>query len=146
MPLTLKESIYRSQSLPRNEEIVRSRAALLESPDRELVEAVLLHNQPAPAIARLTGQSVHHVRRRVQRLTRRLNARVFLETMRLLRFLPADEALLARLHFCAGLSQRTIAQRLGQPDYYVRRRIEQISAELALVRRLVNRRRQVPEA
>lgn len=144
MTLSLRENICRQRHLPCDEEILRARAELLAPEDRELIEAVLIHGQSASSLARIMGVHPRAVRTRIHRLSRRLTSRPFLDAARALEYLPAEDAHLARLHFCQGASQRELARRLGMTSHVLRRRLDRISAEIATIRRM-HRPQPLPE-
>jgi len=136
MPLSLRESIARSQELPRSDVVLMGRAQLLEQADRDLVEAVLVRGQPASLIARMMGVGPRIVRTRVKRLGRRLVSQRFLDAARALAYLEADDVTLARLRFCGGLNLDALSQRLNVPIYTLRRRLDRISAQIVVIHRL----------
>ena len=123
MPLTLRESICRARPLPRNDEILMGRAELLKPQDRYVVEAVLVRNQPIRAIACMMGVSRRSVRNRVNRLGKRLASRGFLDAARALPYLSDEDARLAQM-------------RLGMSSHVLRRRLDCISAQIAIIRRI----------
>ncbi len=136
MPLSLRENICRHQELPDDQEVIRGRIELLDSPDRDLLEAILIQGQSAASLARIMGVRPRTLRERVRRLTHRLSSRRFLDAARSLSYLSAEDAELARMHFCQGLSQRELARRLGTSTHALRRRLDRIDAEITAIRRL----------
>jgi len=136
MALRLKDSIARSSPLPRDEQIIMGRAELLSTGDKDLVEAVLVRGQPATLIARIMGTSAKVIRARVRCLGRRLTSQRFLKAARALPYLDGDEAHLARLNFCAGVSQRRLARELGIPTHTLRRRLEHIAVKINVIHQL----------
>ncbi|MGC9454819.1 MAG: hypothetical protein ACP5HU_08125 [Phycisphaerae bacterium] len=136
MQLSLRENICRKQELPADDEIIRGRIELLSPPEKELLEAVLIRGQSAASLARIMGIPPRTLRDRVRRLSRRLTSRPFLDAARALPYLPAEDAELARLYFCQGLSQRTLARRLGLTSHKLRRRLDRVSAQISAIRRM----------
>jgi DNA-directed RNA polymerase specialized sigma24 family protein len=144
MPLPLRESICRQRGLPRDEGVLRGRLELLADEDRELLDAVLLRGQSASSLARIMGVRPRAIRGRVHRLIGRVTSRRFLDAARALEYLPADEAELARMHFCQGVSQRELCRRLRMTSHALRRRLDRVAAEIATIRRM-HRAGAVPE-
>lgn len=136
MPLRLRENICRVRQMPRNDDILMGRAELLAVEDRDLIEAILIRGQSTGSVARMIGLTPRIVRSRVYRLGRRLTSQQFLDTARALRYLSAPDALLARLRFCQGATQRQLSHRLGLSCHVLRRRLDHISAQVATIRRL----------
>ncbi|MFP3937088.1 MAG: hypothetical protein ACLFVW_02010 [Phycisphaerae bacterium] len=136
MPLSLQENICRKKELPADEEVIRGRMELLSPPEKELLEAVLVRGQSASSLARIMGVRPRTLRDRVRRLSRRLTSREFLDAARALQYLPAEDAELARLYFCQGLSQRALAKRLGITAHTLRRRLDRVSAQISAIRRM----------
>ena len=136
MPLPLKESIARCQKLPRTDAVLWGRAQLLEPADRDLVEVVLIRGEPAALMARIQGASPKRVRARVRQLGRRLASRRFVDAARALAYLDAPDAELARLRFCGGLGLKALSGRLGRPVHQLRRRLDRIAAQIAVIHRI----------
>ena len=141
MTLSLKESLAQNQELPRTDSILMGRARLLEPPDRDLVEAILIRGQPATLVARMMGRDPKAVRERVRRLTKHLASRRFLDAARALSYLEPADAELARLKFCAGLTIDQVAGRLGLSSAALRRQLGRLVPQIAVVRRLSIRTR-----
>lgn len=136
MQLSLRESICRHRELPDDQEILTGRIELLAPADRELLEAVLIRGQSATSLARIMGVRPRTLRDRVRRLSRRVASRRFLDAARAMSYLPDEDAELARLYYCQGLSQRALAERLGVTSHSLRRRLDRIAAEIATIRRM----------
>jgi len=136
MSLSLRENIYRSRALPRNEAVLMGRAQLLSDRDRDLVRAVMVHGQPAQSVARLTGRSARTVRSRVSRLARRMTSRAFLDAARALPYLEPGDALLARLAYCQQLSHRRLCLELMLTRHTLRRRLDRLAAQIQTIRRM----------
>ena len=136
MALTLRENICNARKLPSDPSVLAGRAQLLGREDCELVEAVLLRGQTVVSTAGLMGLSPRTVGNRVRKLAGRMSSRKFLDAARALRYLPGKEAALARLRFCVGLSERKLADKLGVSAHAVRRRLDRISAEIGMIRRM----------
>lgn len=135
MALSLRETICLARELPRTDAVLMGRAEFLSREDRDLVESVLIRGQPAAQIARLAGRTARSVRRRVHRIGRQLTSREFLDAIRALPYLSADDARLARLYFCQNVPQRPLAQRLGLTLHALRRRLDRLSAQIAAIAR-----------
>ncbi len=133
MHLTLRESICVATELPRNDTILMGRAELLSPEDRDLVDAVLIRGQSTRSVAGMMGGSARAVRRRVSRLGRRLTSRKFLSAARSLSYLSPDDADLAKLYYCQGLSHRQLVTRLGLSIHVLRRRLDRITAQIAVI-------------
>jgi len=141
MALTLRENICNARKLPQDEQLLIGRAELLCPEDRELIEAVLVRGQTVVSVAAMMGLSPRTVGNRVRRLAARLSSRRFLEAARALRMLPRQDAALARLRFCAGLSERKLAQKFGLSPHHIRRRVDAISAQIAVINRMLKARK-----
>lgn len=141
MALSLRENICRAGRLPRDEQVLMGRAALLEERDRALIEAIFVRGQRTRAVGRLMGLSTRQVRSRARRLARLLTSRAFLEAARALPYLPREDVSLARLRFCAGLSQRDLSERLGISQHAVRTRLERLAGQIATISRIQCARR-----
>lgn len=59
-----------------------------------------------------------------------------LRECRTLRFLAEDEAKVAQLYFCHGLSQRRLAGKLGLTVHQLRRKLDHVSAKIDAIHRL----------
>jgi DNA-directed RNA polymerase specialized sigma24 family protein len=138
--LSLRENICRNYRIPSDRAVLMGRADLLARDDRDLVEAVMVHGQTAAALARISGRDADGLRRRVNRLCRRLASRRFLEAARLLPYLPAEDAEIVKLHFCQRLGHRRIAQATGLSVHAVRRRIDHLTAQIQTIRQLSSQR------
>jgi DNA-directed RNA polymerase specialized sigma24 family protein len=134
--LTLREDLVESSDLPRSDAVLQGRAEFLAPADRDLVVAVMIRGQPATELARLMESSDRAIRRRVNRLCRRLTSKPFLRAVRALRFLAEDEAKVAQLYFCHGLSQRRLARALGLSVHQLRRKLDHVSAKIDAIHRL----------
>jgi len=115
--------------------VLLARAELLGRDDRELIEAVWMRGQSIRSLARLMGVTRHTLRRRLQRLCRHLASRRFLDAARALRHLTPDDADLARRRFCHRQPLRRLALDLGISEHGLRRRLDRISAQIALLAR-----------
>ncbi len=136
MALSLRESVCNARRLPKDMDLVMGRAELLHAEDKELLEAILIRGQTAASAGNMMGVSARVVANRVRRLAGRLVSRQFMDAARALRYLPPEEAALARLHYCAGLSERKLARQLRISSHVVRRRLDRISAQIAMIRRM----------
>ncbi len=136
MPLPLRENIYRARNLPRTDAVLMGRAELLRPEDRDLVEAVLIHSQPTAAVGRMMNVDPRAIRKRLHRLGRHMTSRRFLDAARALPYLSEEKAELARLHFCQGMAQRQLAERLGMSNHAIRRELDRLSAEISAIGRM----------
>ena len=144
MALSLRENICNARRLPQDHQLLVGRAELLVLEDRLLMEAVLVHGLTLVTVSRMMGMSPRRVANRVKRLSRRLTSREFLNAARALHYLSEQEAALARLRFCAGLSERKLAQKFGLSVHIVRRRLDRIRAQIAIINRVGRQRRNRP--
>ena len=135
MALTLRESICSARKLPRDPAILAGRAELLLPHERELIEAILIRGQKVLSVSRMTGLSPRAVSNRVRKISRRMASRKFLDTARALGFLTREDAAVARLKFCAGVSERKLAADTGLSSYLLRRRLDRISAQIVMIKR-----------
>ncbi len=136
MPLPLRENIYRVRNLPRTDAILMGRAELLSPEDHDLIEAVLIHSQSTGAVSRMMKVSPRVIRKRLHMLGRRLTSRKFLDAARALPYMSEDKAELARLHFCQGIAQRQLSERLGMSNHAIRRELDRLSAEISAIGRM----------
>ena len=134
--MNLRDSVQKLRRLPHDEALLWKRISLLEPADAALLEAVLIRGQAATTVARMIGRPERTVRARVHRLCRRIASRTFIDAFQALPLLPPDDAKLARLHFCGGVSRRQLARRLGRSPHSVRRRLEHLQAQIELIKRL----------
>lgn len=148
MPVLLRESIYQARKLPRTDEILQGRSALLAPEDQALIEAVLIKGQSAVSLGKLLNVPAKTVRKRVHKLSRRLSSRAFLDAARALSYLAPSDARIARLRFCQGKSLGQIAKSQGITLYKLRRMLDRISAEIQSIRRFTKpaRRKSRPSA
>ncbi len=133
MHLTLRESICIATKLPRNDAIILRRGVLLAPEDRDLVDAVLIRGQSTRSVAGMMGKSARAVRTRVCRLGRMLTSRKFLSAARSMSYLSPADADLAKLYYCQGHSHRQLASRLGISIHVLRRRLDGIAAQIAVI-------------
>ncbi len=136
MPLQLKENLYRSRQLPRNDAVIMGRAELLDPEDRDLLEAVLMRGQKVSCLARMLGVTPRSLRSRLHRIACRLTSKVFLNAGRALPYLPDDDRKIARMKFCEGVSVRQISSRLGVTEHALRRRMDRINAQIETILRI----------
>jgi DNA-directed RNA polymerase specialized sigma24 family protein len=134
MKLTLKEGTAVAHPVLSEEGIIRSRAGFLDREGKDLIEAVLIRGQSASAVARFMGVSPRTVRARVVGLTRRMSSRSFMEAATALPHLDPDDRAIALAFFCQGVSQRELCRRTGLTAYGARRRLEQVSTRIAIIR------------
>jgi hypothetical protein len=162
MALSLRESVATATRLPQDATVLAARAGLLRSDDQELVKAIMIHGFTAAEVARMMGLSPRSVCNRIRKLTARLGSREFMRAARALPFLDPADAALARMRFCAGMSLRQISRQMSarpRPSgrtgpvrrgdeqgtvrfggrtspHVVRRRLDQVSAKIALINRM----------
>ena len=121
MVMRLKEAIARACNRIRDDAVVEARAQLLPPADRDLLLAVWMHHQPTRMLARMCRRSPRAVRRRVRTLIDRLHSERFVGAARAMRFLNPQQAELARLHLCHGLSVRSSGRAIGVGYHRARR-------------------------
>jgi DNA-directed RNA polymerase specialized sigma24 family protein len=136
MPLSLKESLCESEDLPRSDSVLMGRAELLREDERDVFEAVMIHGQPTASLARMMKVTPAALRKRVHRLAKHLVSEEFLSAARALPYLDRDDAKLARLYFCQRRSQRDLAVQLGMSMHTLRRRLDQLRAQIRTIRRI----------
>ncbi len=147
MSLSLRENICRVRRLPKDPQLLIGRAELLIPEDRELVEAIFLRSQTAASLARIMGSTPRKVSNRVRQLARRMSSRDFLNAARSLPYISKEDAKLARLRFCAGLSERKLARKTGQSLHVLRRKLVSIRAQITTlnqIRRASRKRGLIP--
>lgn len=135
MALSLKESIARCQRIIADDQIITGRSELLGRADRALVWAVWIDNQSTRQVASLVGVSPSCVRQRVRRIVKHIHSEDFLAAARLLPELSGRHALVARLHFCQGLSCRAAAAKAGIPYHEFRRLVDEVKGIMRLRQR-----------
>jgi len=147
MALSLRESVLSSGRLPRNDDVVLSRAELLAPVDRDLIEAVFIRGQSTRSLARLMGLTPRGVRDRVNRLTRRMGSRKFIDAARSLPYLSAEDAEIAKLRFCQGVRLRGLREKFDVTEHAIRRRLDRVEAEIRAINRMTRKSaRQVARA
>ena len=139
MRLSLREDICDANRLGANPEVLTRRTYLLAPGDCDLMEAVLLRGQSAAGLARATGACPRAVLRRVRTLARRMTSRTFMQAARAMQHMSEQDAYMARLHFCQGLSQRELCQRLNLTAHTVRRRLDLVAAQVRVLSTLRQR-------
>jgi hypothetical protein len=135
MTARIKEHLCDARRLPRSDAIIMGRAELLDTKDRDLIHAVFLHGQPVSAVARMMGLSPRAVRGRLHRLSRRLTSQRFLQAARAIDHLDPEDAHIAKRWFCQRATQKQIARELGLTRHALRRRLDRIWAQIALLAR-----------
>ena len=141
MALSLKESIARRHKTISDDQIIVGRSELLAPPDRVLVRAVWIDNQPTRQVASLAGVTPSCVRQRIRRIVKHMHSEDFLAAARLLPELTGRHALVARLHFCQGLSCRAAADKAGIAYHEFRRLVDEVKGIMRLRRGRDSRRR-----
>ena len=127
----LIRNILLENELTQSDDVLFSRAQLLDDPDRLLLEAVLLHRQNAEMVSRLTGITGWWVRRRVRQLVAMMTGVAFVNAMRALPHLPSEDAQIARLRYCQGFKVQEICVRLGINRYQYQRRLDRVRGLIA---------------
>jgi len=125
-----------ARRLPKDSAVLMARAELLAPGDKELMEAILLRGQTVASVARMTGMSVRAVSNRAKRLAARMTSRRFLDAARALPYLDDEDAKLASMKFCAGMSDRGLAEKTGLSQHVVRRRLDRIAAKISMIRNI----------
>lgn len=141
MALSLKESIARYHKTISDDQVIVGRSELLGRADRVLVRAVWIDNQSTRQVASLVGVTRSCVRQRVRRIVKHLHSEDFLAAARLLPELTGRHALVARLHFCQGLSWRAAADKTGIAYHEFRRLVDEVKGIMRLGQRRDARRR-----
>ena len=141
MALSLKESIARGQWIVSDDQIITGRSKLLGRTERVLVHAVWIDNQSTRQVASLVGVTPSCVRQRIRRIVKHMHSEDFLAAARLLPELTGRHALVARLHFCQGLSCRAAADKTGIPYHEFRRLVDEVKGIMRLRRGRDARRR-----
>ena len=135
MPLELKEHLIADRGMPRCEDVLLARAEHLGEADRGLIEAVFVRGQSVRSLAKLMRVDRRILRRRIRGLCRHLSSRRFLDATRALPYLAAEDAALARRHYCQGEPQAALASEMGISLHAVRRRLSRVSAQISLLAR-----------
>ena len=130
MALAIKEHICRGYHLPRSDAVLKARAEFLGQNDRDLVEAVLIEDQPVDVVARMKGMTIRTLNHHLHRLGRRMASSQFVQTIRSMSYLDPDDARIARRCFCQSASQRKLAVELGLSVHALRRRLDQVRARI----------------
>jgi len=136
MGLTLKESILRERLGVEDDAIVELRSQFLPAAERDLLRAAWIHGLPLAQLARLSGLTLRQVRYRVRLLIARVHSPEFVGTVRLLPVLSVEQAAVARLHVCHGLSVQAVSRQLAAPYFRVRRVVAELGAVFRSARRL----------
>ena len=66
----------------------------------------------------------------------RLNSSRFLDAARAMPYLSSEDAELAKLWFCQELTQRQLCAKLSATCHWVRKRLEQVGAQIAIIHRM----------
>ena len=138
MAIPLKEAIAKACQRVREDAVVEARAQLLPSTDRDLLLAVWMHHQPTRMIARMCRRSPRAVRRRVRTLIDRLHSERFVGAARAMRFLNPQQAELARLHLCHGLSVRSAGRAMGVGYHRARRLATEVEGVIRGLKAVAN--------
>lgn len=133
MTVSFQEYMSNQSHLPRDEQVLIGRLELLEEFDRELVEAVVVRGQPTRALSRLMGKSQRFIRQKVLSLTRRISSGEFLAAARSLPYLPPDERLIVKRHFCQAATIRQLCAETGLTLHRLRRKIDQLRAKMTVL-------------
>jgi DNA-directed RNA polymerase specialized sigma24 family protein len=141
MILSLQENIAEVRSMEVDHDLLMRRADLLSTKDRDLIEAVLVRGQSAASMGRLMGVDPRTVRKRISKIRRRISSKDFLAAARAMGYLSADDAELARLRYCQGLSHRQLYRQLAITSHALRRRLCALAAQIEMVGRMTQSRR-----
>lgn len=140
MPLSLQESWAVRKEFVTDPHILIGRCELLCPADRDLVVALFGHHGSAELLAHLGHCHVQTIRRRYRKLLARLHSERFLLAARSLPYLSGEQAALARLHICQGVSLREAAGRIGLTYHQARKLLHVIHGviqnQALLVRKL----------
>jgi len=136
MALPLRESLCVAKELVRDDQVLRGRAELLDRKDQDLIEAIFIRGQSTASVGRMLGVPARRVRDRAARLRRHLVSRKFLDAARALPYLPREEAALAKRRFCQQTTHRELCGEFGLTSHALRRRLDQLAAKIATIRRL----------
>ncbi len=127
----LKDNILIRNTLLPTDAAFLGRSQLLDDQDRMLVEAILLRKQSAEAVSRLTGIKAYWIRFRVRQLVRLMTSAPFVRAMRAMPRLTPQDALVAKLRYCQGMSRRELCGRTGLSLYHLRRQLDRIDGLIA---------------
>lgn len=105
----------------------RAHAAELPSTDLELLRAVLADGRTAVNLSALTGEHIRTVRRRIRKLTIRLNDPFFLYVLRHRDAWPASRRTAATAIVLHGLTLRDAAKSLGISLHLARKQRDTIA-------------------
>jgi DNA-directed RNA polymerase specialized sigma24 family protein len=105
-----------------------ARASLLPPADRVLLRAAFEDGRSVPELARLSGEPERKVRRRVERLVRRVGSDRFFFVGRHLQRWPPTRRKVAEAVVLSGLSMRRAARELRLTVYAVRLHMEAVNA------------------
>ena len=136
MALPLMESLCVAKELVRDDEVIMGRAELLDRKDQDLIEAIFMRGQSTASLGRMLGVPARRVRDRAARLRRHLVGRTFLDAARALPYLPREDVALAKRRFCQQATHRELCRELGLTSHALRRRLDQLAAKIATIRRL----------
>jgi hypothetical protein len=126
MPLPLQESWAVRKEFVTDPHILIGRCELLRPADRDLVVTLFGRHGSAELLAHLGHCHAQTIRRRYRKLLSRLHSERFLLAARSLPYLSGEQADLARLHICQGLSLRATARRIGLTYHQARKLLGQV--------------------
>lgn len=136
LKLSLIDGYAQTKEMPERQRDLVWLSSFLQPDERTLVMAVLIDGQPIRLAARLLGQPYMNVRSRVLKLSRQLASRKYLAAARLVPYLSPGDATLAKLHFCSGLSCRSIGRMLGISLHDLRRQFDRITVRIDTIAQL----------
>lgn len=112
-------------------------AAHLDPADRRLIEQVYRYGQPVRGIAALMGKRPGVLRRRIDRLKKRMNTEEFRTVCECLPLFPEPYRRVAQLRHLRGLSLAKISEETGLPFHQVRERLRAVQALVRVGRALM---------
>lgn len=111
-------------------ELLRLRLGLLEEPERVLAEFYLGGEVTCVQLARLSGQSVRRMRRRVKGLIRRLGRDDYIFFLRQPRRFDQRQLEVAYDHYLLGMGYRRIAEKRRLSPAWTRRTLAELQGAL----------------
>jgi len=122
-------------------EIIRSRAKLLDEPDRTLIITYLDNENSFRQIAKLIGVNEVTIARRIKKIMRRLENNISKTAHKKLTTLDAKERKIARDYFIKGLSLRKLSKKYRATRYKVRKIISIVEKTTATASSKINERK-----
>ena len=135
MGIKFRDKLLQYQRLTRSDSVLLTRAQLLDDCDRMLVEAIILHGQNGEAVGRMTGLKSYWIRRRTRRLVGLITSATYAHVMKILPRLSPEDAQVAKLRYCQGLSLADIGCRMDLTRYQLGRRLDRIRGRIVAAAR-----------